>query len=176
MRYWGKVKGEFKALQRMLLALDMNVIVTAHQKDVYGTGFSKIGVTFDSMRGDDYLFDLIFRIDKKGKERQAVTIKERALPSEQKFPPEFDWSYDNFLKFYGKEIIERESVPTEMATPGDIEQINKLIEVVKIDDSIIQKWYTKADVDSFEEMNRETILKCIDYLEKILKPVSESKK
>ena len=52
MRYWGKVKADYKALQRLILKLDMNVIVTAHQKDVYGVGFNKIGVTFDSMRGD----------------------------------------------------------------------------------------------------------------------------
>ena len=41
LRYWGKVKSDFKGLQRLTLQLDMNVIVTSHQKDVYGGSFSK---------------------------------------------------------------------------------------------------------------------------------------
>jgi hypothetical protein len=168
MRYWGKVKGEFKALQRLLLKLDMNVIITAHQKDVYGAGFTKTGVTFDSMKGDDYFFDLVFRIEKRGNERIAITVKERADIGKQKFPPEFVWSYENFCKFYGKEIIEKESAPVIMATPEQVEKLNKLIEVVKVEDDTINKWLVKADVDEFGEMEGETIQKCIDFLEKKL--------
>jgi len=60
MRYWGKVKSNFKSIQRIMLALDMNVIIIAHQKDVYGSNFNKIGVSFDSMKSDDYFFDYVF--------------------------------------------------------------------------------------------------------------------
>ena len=90
MRYWGKVKGEFKSIQRLMLALDMNVIVTSHQKDVYGTNFSKVGVTFDSMRGDDYLFDLVFQVERIGKDLIARTIKERAEVGKNKFPEPYN--------------------------------------------------------------------------------------
>lgn len=172
MRYWGKVKGEFKSLQRLMMQLDMNVIITAHQKDVYGSGFSKIGVTFDSMKGDDYLFDLVFRIGKKGGERMAETIKERAIPGEAKFPTEFLWSYENFLKFYGKEIIERESAPMAMATEEQIERIKKLIEVVKTDETTISQWFIKADVSEWDEMTAEQIGKCIAFLEKKINVIS----
>lgn len=166
MRYWGKVKGDFKGLQRLMLALDMNVIVTSHQKDVYGTGFSKIGTTFDSMRGDDYLFDLVFQVERKNGDLMAKTIKERAELGKNKFPAEFIWSYDNFCKYYGKEIIERESKPIVMATKEQIERANKLIEVVKVDDETVNKWLAKADVDSFDEMSGEQIQKVIEFLEK----------
>ena len=166
MRYWGKVKGDFKGLQRLMLALDMNVIVTSHQKDVYGTGFSKIGVTFDSMRGDDYFFDLVFQVERKGNDLIAHTIKERAEIGKQKFPPEFIWSYDNFKKFYGAEIIEKDSIPVEMATKEQVEKIKKLTETIKIGDDIIDKWFTKADVSEWEEMSNETIQKCINACEK----------
>ena len=59
MRFWAKVKSDFKSIHRLLMQLDMNVIVTSHQKDVYSANMIKTGVTFDSMKGDDYLFDLI---------------------------------------------------------------------------------------------------------------------
>ncbi len=171
MRYWSKVKSEFKAIQRLILALDMNVIITAHQKDVYGAGFSKVGVTFDSMKGDDYLFDLIFRIDKRGEKRVAITEKERAEIGKQKFPAEFEWSYENFLKYYGKEIIERKAEAIPMATKEDVLRLNNLIEVVKLDEETINKWFTKANADTFDEFTKEQIDKCIEFVEKKLAAV-----
>ena len=160
-------------LQRLMLALDMNVIVTSHQKDVYGTGFNKIGVTFDSMRGDDYFFDYVFQVERKGIDLIARTIKERAEMGKQKFPDEFIWSYENFKKFYGAEIIEKDAIPVDMATKEQVEKIKKLTEIIKIDDSVIDKWFAKADVTEWEEMNSETIQKCIDALEKKVSELNE---
>ena len=172
MGYWGKVKRDFKRIQRLLLQLDMNVIVTSHQKDVYGENMKKVGVTFDSMRGDDYLFDIVFRIEKgKDKTRIAICEKERSFPS-PKFPDSFEWTYDNFLKHYGQEVIEKESAPMQMATPDQIVKIRKLVETVKIDPTVIDKWFTKADVSDWDEMNEETIIKCIEHVEKKLKELN----
>ncbi len=171
MRYWGKVKGEFKALQRLMLALDMNVIVTSHQKDVYGNNFSKIGVTFDSMRGDDYLFDLVFQVERVGKVLIARTIKERAEIGKQKFSETFVWSYQNFCKFYGKEIIEKESKAVDMATPEQVAELTRLIEVVKIPDGTVDKWLEKAGADNFEELTAEQISKCVEYVKNQIKGV-----
>lgn len=175
MRYWSKVKSEFKSLQRLILVLDMNVIITSHQKDVYGANFSKVGVTFDSMRGDDYLFDLIFRLEKRSEKRIAITEKERADLNSQKFPADFEWNYGNFCKFYGTEIIERISNPVNMAGKDDIEKLNKLIEIVKVEDDIIYKWLTKANADSFEEFTKEQITACISFVEKKLQTLKGGK-
>lgn len=166
MRYWSKVKSEFKSFQRMLMSIDMNLIITAHQKDMYGNGMQKIGVTFDSMKGDDYLFDYVFHLQKKGDKRIATTIKERAEPNEQKFPEEFEWSYENFCKFYGSEIIQKESRPLTLATEEQIAEIQKFVELVKIDEETINKWLTKANVDNWAEMQSDELQKCIDYVKK----------
>jgi len=165
MRYWGKVKSEVKALQRMILNLDMNVIITAHQKDVYGAGMTKQGVTFDSMKGDDYLYDYIFRLELMNGKRMAFTVKERAEIGQAKFPEMFEWSYENFKKFYGADILEKSSVPVEMATAEDVIKLKALLDVVKVEDEIISKWLTKADCDSFDEFNKDQINKCIAFLE-----------
>lgn len=176
MRYWSKVKSDFKAIQRLILALDMNVIITAHQKDVYDSQFNKIGVTFDSMKGDNYLFDLIFRLANNNGKREAVTIKERADIGKQKFPEIFEWSYKNFTKYYGKEIIEKEAIPQKMATGEQIMRLYNLIEIVKVDDDIVQKWLNKAGVDSIEEFTEEQILKSIKYLEDKLNSIKKEGK
>ena len=176
MRFWGKVKSDFKGLQRMLLNLDMNVIVTAHQKDVYGTGFSKIGVTFDSMKGDDYFFDLIFRIEKKGDRRVAITVKERSELNAQKFPEEFEWKYENFLKYYGKEIIEKDSTPIVMATVEELDKMKALLDTVKIEDKVISKWFTSGGVTAWDEMSGEQITKCIVHVQKKLDDLTKGVK
>lgn len=170
-RFWGRVKSEFKAIQRMLLAIDMNIIVTAHQKDQYGPNMQKVGVTFDSMRGEDYLYDLVFRLSVQNGKRMAITEKERADVGAQKFPETFEWAYANFQKYYGKEIIEKVAVPIKLASMSQILKIKNLVDVVKVDPEELTKWYSKAEVDSWEEMTEDQIQKCIDYLEKKLKGV-----
>lgn len=183
MRYWGKVKSQYKQMQRLLTKLDMNIIATSHQKDVYGTGFSKIGTTYDSMKGEDYFFDLVFQIEKKGNERISKTIKERADITDggnkAKFPEEFAWSYKNFCDLYGKDILERVAVPILMATPEQVVKLEKLTKVLNLDAEIVNKWLSKADVDNYSEMTQEQIGKCIEYVEKqlagIVPPVSNGK-
>jgi len=174
MRYWGKVKSDFKGLQRLMLALDMNCIITAHQKDIYGTGMQKLGVGPDSMKGDDYLFDLVFRVERSGNDLIAFTVKERAEIGQNKFPETFSWSYDNFVKFYGKEIIEKEATPILMATKEDVVKLKGLLEVVNVPEGTVTKWLTKADCNSFIEMNKDQIDKCIAYLQKKLDEINKN--
>ena len=168
MGIWGKIKKDYKAIQRMLLTIDMNVIITAHQKDVYGNNFSKLGTTFDSAKGDDYFFDLIFQIVKKGDKRMAITIKERAEIGKNKFPETFEWSYENFTKYYGKEIIEKESTPVEMADKNTVGRVKNMVNLLRLDDGIVDKWFQKAEVDAWDDMPKVTIEKCEKYLNGLL--------
>jgi hypothetical protein len=176
MRYWGKIKSNFKQLQRLLLAVDMNVIVTSHQKDQYGNGMQKIGVTFDSMKGEDYLYDFIFRLEEKGGKRIAVKIKERSLPDENIFPEEFEFTYKNFQTFYGKDILEKEVKIVELPTKEDIKTLNDLIETLNIPEDVTTVWLNKADVDSFAEMTKDQIDKCIKYCNDKIKKIKGSTK
>jgi len=176
-RYWAKIKSEYKSLMRMILALDMNVIITAHQKDTYGAGMQRIGVGPDSMKGDSHVFDYVFQLSNpSGKidgKRLARTIKERAEIGAPKFPDEFEWSYANFCKYYGKEVLERESKPMALATKEQLDEIQHLLETVKIDEATINTWLTKADVDEWSEMTFDTLQKCIDFLKKKIEPTKE---
>jgi len=169
VRYWAKVKADFKSFERLLLSLDMNVIVTAHQKDVYGQGFTKLGVTFDSMRGDDYVFDLVFRIERRNGLVYAIKEKERALPGKNRFPNEFEWSYENFLEYYGKDVIEREAKPVELATEEQLEKLNKFLAVLNIPEEELMKILKKANVDSWEDMPRDKMQLTLEWLENKVK-------
>lgn len=173
MRYWGRVKSEYKSFLRMLMQLDMNLLVTSHQKDIYGPNMQKIGIGPDSMKGDDYVFDYVFRLNVVGDKAVALTEKQRSEPLEpQKFPSEFEWSYKNFLKFYGTEIIEREAVAVLLATKEQVAEITRLTEVVRVSDEDVTRLFTKHDVNSWDELTAEAIQKYIDALKKKIAPVS----
>lgn len=164
--FWGKVKRDVKRLERMMMALDMNLIVTAHQKTEYGEGMKKLGVTFDSMRGDDYVFDLIFRVERFGDKLMAYKVKERAdINIGPKFPETFEWSYENFAGFFGRDILERKASPISMATEEQVARVRKLVDVLRIDETETGKWFSKAKVEDWDEMTSETIGKTITFLE-----------
>lgn len=167
MRYWGRVKSNYKSMLRMLLRLDMNIIMTAHQKDIYGSSMNKIGVGPDSMKGDNYFFDNVFQLNVSNDRAIATTIKQRSEPLyPPRFPEQFEWSYENFCKFYGKEVIEREASPVVMASEEQVARVKQLIEVIKVPDTQIEKWFTTFDVDEWEETTGEQIQKCIELMEK----------
>ena len=168
MRYWGRVKQDYKAIQRLLLQLDMNVIVISHQKDVYGAGFNKVGTTADTMKGEEYVYDFVFQLEKRGQQRMAVKVKERAEIGENRFPEEFEWNYPTFLKYYGA-VIEKKAEPKQMATKEQVLKITKLLEVAKISDETIAKWFTKENADEWEQFSFINLQKCIDHVEKLLK-------
>jgi len=170
MRYWGRVKQDYKAIQRLLLQLDMNVIVISHQKDIYGAGFNKIGTGADTMKGEAYVYDFVFQLEKRGQQRVAIKIKERAEIGENKFPEEFEWSYPAFLKYYGS-VLEKKAEPKKMATKDQIAKIEKLLEIANIPDETVNKWLTKADADEWGQFGYDQLQKCIDYVEKLLKEV-----
>jgi len=125
------------------------------------------------MKGEDYLYDYVFRLDIRNGKRIAVTIKERAEIGKNKFPLEFEWAYENFKKYYGANILEKESAPLVLASVDQINKVKKLIEVVKVSDEEITNWFTKTNVDSWEEFPFEKLEKIIDHLYKKLTQVTE---
>jgi hypothetical protein len=170
MRRWGRIKADWKAYQHLLLELDMNVIITAHSKILYGDNITKLGDTFDSMKGDDYLFDYVFRIEKARKEGSvpiAITEKQRAEIGSPKFPETFEWSYPNFIKFYGEGMITREATPKVLATEEQIVEFVTLLDIVKIGEDVLSKWGV-TDPPTIEEKNELVELES-DTLEKRIK-------
>jgi len=161
-KHYGVASKRMKHLLTLLSRLDCNIIITAHSKNEYGPGMTLLGTVFDCYKKLDYLFDLSIEIQRRGKERVGLIKKTRieAFPDGETFP----FSYDEIAKRYGKEILEKESIPEILATIDQVNEINRLIELLKIPEEVYQKWLDKAQANSFEEMNTETIEKCIDHL------------
>lgn len=162
-KHYTEANKHIKRLLNLLYRLDMNVIITSHSKNEYGNGMTVIGQTFDCYKKLDYLFDLVFEVQKKGKDKRIGLVKKsrlEAFEDESTFP----FSYDEISKRYGREILEKESESQKLATKDQVIELKRLIEIMKISEEITQKWLDKVNADLFDEMPFDSIQKCIDHL------------
>ena len=140
--------------------LDMNVLLICHSKEEYFKG-EMIGRTFDGYKKLDYEMQLCLEITKQGNSRKAFVKKSRI----EGFPDadSFDWSYESFCLRLGKELLESEASPALIATPEQINRVKGLLNIIKLDDSIKDK-YIAENYDTFEEMESEKLASIITYL------------
>jgi predicted ATP-dependent serine protease len=161
-RHYGAANKEMKRLANLIMALDMNVVITAHAKTEYGQNFSKLGYTFDGWRQLDYWFDLVVELGKKGKKRFAKVVKTRL----EQFPDEdiFEWNYEAIKARYDATMLEKKADQVKLAGAEQVREIKELLSVVRLPEGTVEKWFSKAGVDTWEDMSSETLNKCIDYV------------
>lgn len=161
-RHYGEANKRMKQLLNLLFRLDMNVIITCHSKNEYGQNLAVLGQTFDGYKKLDYLFDLVFEIQKRGKDRVGLVRKSRieSFPDSDTFP----FSYEEIAERYGREILERDAVAQELATLEQVSELLRLISLLKVPAETYQKWLDKSKSDEWEEMPRDAIQKCIVHL------------
>jgi hypothetical protein len=169
-RHYGAANKEMKRLANLILALDMNVVVTAHAKKEYGDNLKVLGQTFDGWRQLDYWFDLVIELGKRGKKRMAKVVKTRV----DSFPDEetFEWSYEAIKARYDQSMLEKESQAVALATPEQVGEIKALLSVVRLPEGTTDKWFAKAGVDTWEDMPADLLQKCIDYVKNRLPQIA----
>lgn len=151
--------------------LDMNVIFIAHEKAEYGTDANgertEIGKTADVWDKLPYELDLWVHATKRGPSR-ILTVRGSRLAS---FPEgdSFPLEYEEFAKRYGREVIEKAVVPIALATPEQVAEITRLVDLLKIDKDTTDKWLDKANAESFTEFNTEQAAKIIESLKSKIK-------
>lgn len=166
---YGKDKKEAnkptRQLMRWLEKVDMTVILICHSKPKWvrhGDKIAQEGNTFDGYDKLEYLLDLWVEIVKGGKTFIIKKSRIESLPQGDSMPLD----YKKFAEVYGADIIEAPTVPAEMATKEQLEQIKKLIEIFNITEDQISKWFKKVDVESFEEMTSKQMGSLIEMLNK----------
>lgn len=152
--------------------LDMNVILVAHEKTEWGQDDK--GQRVEKGKGPDcwdkliYSLDLAFQAQKRGPSRVAVVKKSRLLG----FPEgdSFALDFADFSTRYGKDIIEKAPLQIILASDAQVSEINRLVELLKIEQATIEKWLEKANVDQFSEFSADTAEKIIKSLTAKLQP------
>lgn len=166
-----------RQLMRWLGTMDMTVILICHAKDKWerrGRDIINTGSTFDGYDKLEFEMDLWLEAQKTGNNRILIVRKSRI----ESFPEgkEFSLDYKAFSDLYGKEVIESEAKPVEMATQEQANKLRNLLEIVKIDEAEVAKWLEKAEVSKFEDMTSDKIGKCIAFCEKKVSEISKGVK
>lgn len=153
---------KMKLLVNLLLRIDMNVIVTCQSKKEYGSNMSVIGQTYSCYNRLGYMFDLVFETQIRGDKFFAITKKSRI----DEFPMNetFAFSYEEVIKRYGADCIDKTVVPQELASKEQVEEVQRLIDLFKIPEETWVKWIEKHNAETFEELSKETIQKIIEHL------------
>jgi DNA polymerase III delta prime subunit len=161
-RHYSEAKKQWKRLGNLLLRLDMNVVITSHQKNLYGDAMKILGKTYDGPKGLDYMFDLVFEVAKRGSDRVGVVKKTRMteFPEGDVFP----FNYEELSQRYGKVNLEREATTVQLATPEQVAALTELLSARKDGDDLLEKWLTKAMADTVEELPSDAADKCIAFL------------
>lgn len=144
--------------------IDMNVILICHEKPTWSNG-EQTGQTYDGWDKLEYELDLTLQIQRRGSDKRIAMVRKTRLVE---FPDgsSFDWTYNEFARRYGKDALEGDTRSIALATAEQVTTINQLIRTIRIPQEEIDKWFSKAKVESFEEMDTATIQKCIEHLTK----------
>lgn len=158
-----------RRLVNWAMKLDMNIWFVAHDTAEWGldpkTGQrQEIGRIADVWDKLIYELHLTIQAIKRGPQRIAVVKKSRLLG----FPDadQFDLAYDEFAKRYGKDYIESASSQIVFATGDQVAEIMRLLSVVKVTESEIEKVWTKAGVDSWNELSTDQAAGTVAWLKK----------
>lgn len=149
--------------------LDLNILFICHETSEWGVvngQRTEIGKIADCWPKLIYELDLAIQATKRGPQRTAIVKKSRitAFNDGDQFPLE----YAEFAARFGREVIEGESTVLTLALPEQVAEVLKLLDIVKIAESDIQKGFDKAGVTSFEEMTTDQISVWQTYLKKRL--------
>jgi hypothetical protein len=148
------------------MRVDMSVVLTAHQKDVWGLDDkgqrAVIGVGPDCYDKLPYELDLTINVQKIGPRRVGKIGKSRLLG----FPENdiFEFNFDTFAGMYGRDIIDADSKPLDLASEEQVAEIQRLLGIVKLADGQEAKWLTAASAETWAEVDRDKADKVIDAL------------
>lgn len=154
---------QMRKLISWLNRIDMNVILVSHEVPEWGGSGNdrqQIGVRPDGYEKLEYELDLVLRVQKHSKGLRTATVTKTRLagfPDAERFELQRngeDVGYAEFSTRYDKSKIEAQAKPLLLATPEQVAEIKRLIEVVNIPATELEKFLTKAGVDDWADLDR----------------------
>lgn len=175
---FGKDKREADKPTRKLLTwlerLPMNVLLICHEKDKWERRERELiyaGSTYDGYKKLHYELDLWLKTKMLGAKRIATVVKSRI----DAFPMLTDINLDfpTFQKLYGASVIDEEVAPIVLATPEQLAEIRRIVELLKISEEDLDKWLTKAQAVELEDLSKDNAAKFLTFLQNKLKGESK---
>jgi hypothetical protein len=148
----------------LLSRLDMNVLVTAHEKTKYEKNV-EVEKTYDITDKMAYSLGSVWNLKMFGNKRKLFIKKSRYTEMKTGDSLDFEESYEVIKNLFGEGIFKREAKTEELATKEQIVEFNRLTALLNISEERVNKVLTNAKCVTLEEMNREYINKVIVQLQ-----------
>lgn len=156
---------KMRSLVNWAMKLDMNILFVAHEISEWGIvngQRQEIGKVADVWDKLIYELDLTLQCVKRGPSRLAIVKKSRLTGFAD--ADTFDLDYANFAQRYGKDFIEADTKPIVLANEKQVAEINRLVELLKISETEIEKVLTKAGADTLTELSGDQAETTIKWL------------
>lgn len=147
----------------LLSRLDMNVVVVAHEKSKFVDN-KDVGKTFDITDKLAYSLGAVLNLKLMGDNRKLFIEKSRYAELKTGNYIDFNDGYGVMKSLFGESIFVRDMKPEQLATPNQIKELNRLIELLNIPEETVNKLITTASATCKEEMSEAFTQKAIDKL------------
>jgi hypothetical protein len=147
----------------LLSRLDMNVIVVAHEKAKFIDN-KDAGKTFDISDKLAYSLGAVWNLKLLGTQRKLFVEKSRYSELKTGEFIDFDQGYETIKSLYGENIFVREVKTEKLATPEQIKELTRLIDLLKVNEETVGKLLTNAKAATMEQMTEAFTQKAIDKL------------
>lgn len=105
------IKSDLRSLINKLLALDMNIVITAQTKTIFsqdpGEFMKVVGTEPDGPKEAPYLFDVVIELTVGPDDKRIATVKKDRTNT---LPKTFDFTYQELVKHFGIKDLERDPV------------------------------------------------------------------
>ncbi len=150
-------------LGMLLSRLDMNVLVTSHEKTKYEKGI-EVGKTADVHEKLEYALGSVINLRRQGKKVRAYIDKSRykQLPTGESF--DFDDGYPLLCQMLGKDLFEKQSENQTLATPEQIEEVRTLIHNLNVPEDWLNKRIASCRASVLEELTTQDMQDLINLM------------
>lgn len=156
-------------LGMLLSRVDMNVLVTSHEKVKYEKGV-EIGKAADVNDKLEYALGSVINLRRQGKKVKAFIDKSRytKLPTGEAI--DFDEGYFMLRDLMGKEIFEKASLNENLATAQQLDEVKTLIANLSVPEEWLNKRIAACRASTLEQLTEKDMQDLIDLmLERIKK-------
>lgn len=164
-----KANREWRKIREMVRVGDFNLACTAHLKSKYENQ-KAVGLTTDASKNIEADMMMVLYLKKADSYPSTAEVKKwRRDPEDPRgvVPRSFPFTLEKFLEIHGHPLDgTREEIQT--ATQEQIREVTRLLAVVRLEDGVVEKWFSKAKAESWEEMPADVTTKCIAHLKQLV--------
>jgi len=151
---------QMRRIVNWAMKLDMNIWFVAHEGVEWGVNpktqqREEIGKIPDTWEKLMYELHLCMRVIRRGREFPALGIVAKSRLTGFPLFDTFPLEYGEFAQRYGKDYIEAATKRITLATPEQVADIKRLVDLLRVSAEDQEKVLTKEGAESWEEVTTE---------------------